>query len=239
MCALENQFARLHTTGTNVTFTHALPLMCVDELGERDLVALKVDASEVVLWRDDRGSLNLWDDRCCHRGVRLSIGTHTGSELKCRYHGWKFASGGACTFIPAHPDQTPPLAARSVVHTCVEKYGLLWVLGSGSELPVWPVLNGASVTTLRSVTVHAGLAAVRSELEARFPIEQREDFWMMTCRDVDGKRTPLILALLPESHESTAIHTAVRGAFSGEVWLRLARAHNDELKSVRASLESI
>lgn len=225
-------------SATNVETADAMPLICADEVGARDLVSLKVNAAEYVVWRDDAGAFNLWEDRCCHRGVRLSIGTHTGTEVKCRYHGWLFGTGGACTFIPAHPNQKPPAGARSLAYPCTEKYGLLWLQEGRSEIPAWGAFENTATTTLRSVTIHAGLAAVRAALESRFTVEGRGAAWIATSRSMDAQTTPMVIALLPENSNCTTVHSVVRGTFERDAWLRLARAHNDELKMLRTRLES-
>jgi phenylpropionate dioxygenase-like ring-hydroxylating dioxygenase large terminal subunit len=36
---------------------------------------------EFAVWRADDGNVNVWENRCLHRGVRLSIGINEGSEL--------------------------------------------------------------------------------------------------------------------------------------------------------------
>ena len=85
------------------------PVARSEEVVARHVVQTQLLGQEAALWRDDSGLANAWENRCPHRGVRLSIGINTGSELQCRYHGWRYASGGGqCTFIPAHPDQKPP-----------------------------------------------------------------------------------------------------------------------------------
>jgi phenylpropionate dioxygenase-like ring-hydroxylating dioxygenase large terminal subunit len=72
------------------------------ELALRHVMHTQLLGQEIALWRDDAGALNAFENRCPHRGVRLSIGTNTGMELRCQYHGWRFASGGGrCAFIPA------------------------------------------------------------------------------------------------------------------------------------------
>jgi phenylpropionate dioxygenase-like ring-hydroxylating dioxygenase large terminal subunit len=59
---------------------------------------------ELAVWRADDGYVNVWQNRCLHRGVRLSIAINDGRELKCQYHGWRYANRTAgCTYIPAHP----------------------------------------------------------------------------------------------------------------------------------------
>lgn len=80
---------------------------------------------ELVLWRDSRGACRAWEDRCPHRGTRLSIGQVEGDSLVCRYHGWKFGSGGACLHVPAQPEAPLPAASARRFAAC-EAYGLIW-----------------------------------------------------------------------------------------------------------------
>ncbi len=42
---------------------------------------------DLAIWRADDGFINVWADRCIHRGVRLSVGINDGAELACQYHG--------------------------------------------------------------------------------------------------------------------------------------------------------
>src|SRR5687767_8797209 len=81
----------------------------------------------LVLWRDSRGAVHVFDDVCIHRGTALSLGQVRGDELVCAYHGWRYGAGGACTFIPQLPDPTQvPARARATAHRCQERYGLVW-----------------------------------------------------------------------------------------------------------------
>ena|SRR5688572_17432090 len=91
----------------------------------------------LVLWRDSRGAVHAFDDLCVHRGTALSLGQVRGDELVCAYHGWRYGTEGACTFIPQLPDPTRvPARARAVTHACQERYGLVWV---ALEAPRWPL----------------------------------------------------------------------------------------------------
>ncbi len=130
------------------------------------MVQAQLLGQELALWRDDAGAVNAWANRCPHRGVRLSIGIHTGGELRCRYHGWRFAAGsGRCTLIPAHPGQKPASTLHATVHRAVERHGYVWVgLGRELESPRLPVHAAASATTLRSMFVNAPADAVRPRL---------------------------------------------------------------------------
>jgi phenylpropionate dioxygenase-like ring-hydroxylating dioxygenase large terminal subunit len=82
---------------------------------------------DLVLWRAVDGSLHAWDDRCPHRGTRLSLGEVRGDHLVCAYHGWNFAGDGRCDYLPAHPKQTPPKQACVRTYSVEERHGLVFV----------------------------------------------------------------------------------------------------------------
>ena len=111
---------------------------------------------ELAVWRADDGFVNVWENRCLHRGVRLTIGTNDGRELVCRYHGWRYASRTAgCTYIPAHPADAPARTICNRTFPAVERYGLVW---SGAdpdgELPTIEALAGGAFA-LRGLAVRA------------------------------------------------------------------------------------
>jgi hypothetical protein len=45
----------------------------------------------IVVWRDDQGQVHALEDRCPHRGARLSLGWNLGNRVACWYHGVEFA----------------------------------------------------------------------------------------------------------------------------------------------------
>ena len=64
------------------------------------------------MWRDSDGVAHVWEDRCPHRGMRLSLGFVRGDQIACLYHGWRYDAAGQCRYIPAHPQLTPPETIR-------------------------------------------------------------------------------------------------------------------------------
>ena len=54
----------------------------------------------LVLYRTSEGEIVALEDRCPHRFAPLSIGRLEGDELRCMYHGLKFAPDGRCIEIP-------------------------------------------------------------------------------------------------------------------------------------------
>jgi phenylpropionate dioxygenase-like ring-hydroxylating dioxygenase large terminal subunit len=102
--------------------------------------AIRLAGVDVVLWRDSSGEAHAWQDRCPHRGAKLSLGRVDGDVLVCGYHGWNYGVDGKCVRMPSHPSQRPPAAACATVYAACEKYGIVWVcLGAPArELDVFP-----------------------------------------------------------------------------------------------------
>jgi phenylpropionate dioxygenase-like ring-hydroxylating dioxygenase large terminal subunit len=70
------------------------------ELEPGRILARTIIDQPVALWRTSAGEIVALEDRCCHRFAPLSLGRLEGDELRCMYHGLKFASDGRCTEIP-------------------------------------------------------------------------------------------------------------------------------------------
>lgn len=114
--------------------------------------AVLLDGKELVIWRGDGGaqsSAHVWEDRCPHRGMRLSLGFVRDNSLNCLYHGWQYGASSSCIRIPAHPDLQVAPTIKANAYESAEAGGLVWVrlVGSGS-LPaltdhVTPVLSFA------------------------------------------------------------------------------------------------
>jgi phenylpropionate dioxygenase-like ring-hydroxylating dioxygenase large terminal subunit len=82
---------------------------------------------EGIAWRSADGAVQAWDDRCPHRGSRLSLGRIEGDRVVCAYHGWQFDASGQCRLQPAQPRETPPRTACARRFHAAEAHGLLWV----------------------------------------------------------------------------------------------------------------
>lgn len=103
---------------------HPVARSCEIETGR--ITAVRLLGQEFVVWRSGDGAVHVWEDRCAHRGVRLSLGRIAEDRLICAYHGWEYASDGQCVRYPAHERQAP--SPRATARTCkaVERYGLVW-----------------------------------------------------------------------------------------------------------------
>src|SRR5688572_30497281 len=70
------------------------------ELIDGRLLARTILDRPVLLYRGDSGRVVALDNRCCHRGAKLSNGRREGDDIRCMYHGLKFDPGGKCIQIP-------------------------------------------------------------------------------------------------------------------------------------------
>lgn len=89
--------------------------------------AVILENREIVVWRGDDGEVHAWDDRCPHRGMRLSYGFVRGTSLNCLYHGWQYEGSSRCMRIPAHPDLQVPKTIRATAYAVRDIGGIVWM----------------------------------------------------------------------------------------------------------------
>ena len=115
----------------------------------------------LVIWRDGGGRPHAMRDLCSHRGTALSLGSVTGDEIVCPYHGWRYGVDGRCTAIPQLEDPTRvPAKARVASYRCQERYGLVWV---ALDEPRWPIPDLPELESPGWKTVCCGPYAWNSE----------------------------------------------------------------------------
>jgi phenylpropionate dioxygenase-like ring-hydroxylating dioxygenase large terminal subunit len=83
---------------------------------------------DIVVWRDSQGKIHVHDDRCLHRGAKLSVGQVINDHLRCAYHGWCYDTSGQCVTIPTSKTAQTKLAPRLRLDTLdtQERAGLVW-----------------------------------------------------------------------------------------------------------------
>jgi phenylpropionate dioxygenase-like ring-hydroxylating dioxygenase large terminal subunit len=101
------------------------PVCAEADLGDAPL-ALRALGVDLVLWRHG-DAVAAFDDRCPHRGARLSLGRVVGDALQCAYHGWCFDRAGECRRVPALPGFVPPAGHAVAAWRVAAAHGLLWV----------------------------------------------------------------------------------------------------------------
>jgi len=95
-------------------------------------LALTVAGERVVLFRGADGAPAALIDQCPHRGVALSLGRVEKGEIRCPFHGWRFAPDGSNQLIPWNPDaKRDKLCAKAL--PARERDGVLWLHTSTGE----------------------------------------------------------------------------------------------------------
>lgn len=114
--------------------------------------AVILDGQELVIWRSESGAVQVWEDRCPHRGMRLSFGFVRGEALNCLYHGWQYGADGPCKRIPAHPNLSVPPTIRANAYASAETGGFILVEMSTEPAPAPVLLTGRPIASLAIAT---------------------------------------------------------------------------------------
>jgi len=208
------------------------------------------------VWRADDGHVNVWENRCLHRGVRLSIGSNDGTELICQYHGWRYANRTAgCTYIPAHPADAPARTICNTTYPVVEQYGLIW--SGESPLGALPEISSLtrSFLTLRSIPINASLHRVRDALlDYQLPTPRKSDFldlnWQIAdeftligqplrvAESSEHNTTSLVLVLQPVDAERTVVRGVQSEVTDAADPIDLLKLHTRQLSTLRKQIEA-
>ncbi len=146
---------------------------------------------ELAIWRSASGAMEVWENRCPHRSVRLSLGFVVGEELVCRYHGWRYDRDGHCVSVPSSPKDASPPAACARTYLSRESDGIVWA--SLARMPAgYPPRLGDDLVPSRSFTV---------DLDAdTFALQAERAGWLQgqsTCVWQEGALALLIQPLMP------------------------------------------
>jgi nitrite reductase/ring-hydroxylating ferredoxin subunit len=178
---------------------------------------------EIVVWRDAAGVAHAWEDRCPHRGMRLSFGFVRGDRIACLYHGWQYDAAGQCRYIPAHPELNVPAAIRTTVFASSERLGMVWVYSDlGNVTPPDPPPERAPMTPVRSIYHDRPAETVAEHLLAgdvppfagaapRTAVARPASLMSLTFENAE-----LVAALQPVGQGRSALHLAIAGR--GEDW---------------------
>ena len=117
------------------------PVCQSTQVGEHP-IGLQRLGCDIVLWRDSHRKIHAHDDRCLHRGAKLSVGKVVNDELRCAYHGWCYDTSGQCTTIPTSKTAQAKLAPRLRLRQfdTQERAGLVWAYFSEDESVSTPPL---------------------------------------------------------------------------------------------------
>lgn len=87
----------------------------------------------IALWRDAAGSVHAVEDRCPHRGARLSQGWNLRDRLSCCYHGVEVDAGGVVRRVPAQVKSSMEGRKCNIAYAVTEQAGAVFVwFGDGT-----------------------------------------------------------------------------------------------------------
>jgi ferredoxin-NADP reductase/nitrite reductase/ring-hydroxylating ferredoxin subunit len=232
------------------------PVAASSDLPRRHVYQGQLLGQEFAVWRADDGQVNVWENRCLHRGVRLSIGLNLGTELKCQYHGWRYASGTAsCLYIPAHPANAPPRTIRNRVYPSTERHGLIWSsLDPEQDTPSLPIPDAAQALALRAIPVNAPAPLVLQALqEHRFlptgassgteqdctsEVTAVANFAVRIMCGLGGFESTAIFFVQPTSSHGSTIRGLLMEDVDAERRIETLRRHNRALQLLRDEIEA-
>jgi nitrite reductase/ring-hydroxylating ferredoxin subunit len=197
---------------------------------------------ELVVWRDNSGVAHVWEDRCPHRGMKLSFGFVRGDHIACLYHGWQYNSGGHCQYIPAHPALDVPKTIKVPVYPVHERSGMVWTTLSENPLslpeddePVMPLRSlylGCSFDAAVAALAASRLVPFASETPANTTVSRLSD----TLFAISSAQDRLLVGVQAISNARTALHLSIVG--SAERYNGAGQNHfNDWALQVRNAVE--
>lgn len=209
----------------------------------------RIGEHDLAIWRGADGAVRAWQNRCPHRGMRLSFGFVRENRLTCLYHGWTYDGQGSCAAIPAHPHLVPPRTITTFVYDCFENAGLIWVASKGA-LDATPSVDGEWYA-VRSIKIDADASEIFSALNSLdFDAGSAEDGGLVitstslpasplnhTVRlGSAGDRTSILCAVQAVSPTESMLHISIDGPHAREPELR--RAVSDWAKGLRSDVEA-
>ncbi len=235
-------------------FTRWHPVARADDVPYRHVFQGQLLGRELAIWRADDDFVNVWENRCLHRGVRLSIGINNGADLRCQYHGWRYANRSAgCTYIPAHPADAPARTICNRTFPSVERYGLIW---SGEdpigEPPIVQALEDGDPFGLRNLAANAPADLVLAHLaEHRFQpshlldgqhadmtAEQTDDGSITLTSAHDGMTSTAAFFVQPVDAGRSVIRGVLVDTPPQQARLAVLRHHATELRNLVERIEA-
>jgi len=225
------------------------PIAAGTDLAARHVFHARLLGRELAVWRADDGHPNAWENRCLHRGVRLTIGINDGAELVCRYHGWRYANRTAeCTYIPAHPADAPARTVCNTRYPLIERHGLLWCAEAPGPATSLPELPDELSLTMRAIPVAAPLAAVRTALIELGAVHDGKQLHgaigevLYLLQPVDASRTVIRGLLRPAADRSRDERTdraaTANATAYGAADEALLLEHDERLERLRRAIEA-
>ena len=109
-------------------------------------IPLRLFGEDLVMFRDDTGSVGLLGLHCSHRGTDLSYGRIEDGGLRCIYHGWLYDVQGECLETPGEPAGSRLReGVRHPAYPCQEAGDVIFTYMGPGEPPLLPNYEVLSV----------------------------------------------------------------------------------------------
>ena len=217
------------------------PIASSLDVPKRHVYHAQLLGREFAVWRADVGNVNVWENRCLHRGVRLSIGINEGTELRCQYHGWRYANRTAgCTYIPAHPADAPSRTICNNTYPVCEFLGMIW---SGEEAigDIPSFKNFDEFTVLRPLPMNAHFDLVKKMVISKYSQlnysvkEEANGAFIVTS----GIAQNILFFVQPQDSKLSVLRGVVNQALLGTERFDFLKKHNQILQILRSEIENI
>ncbi|MBB1251127.1 Rieske (2Fe-2S) protein [Rhizobium sp. G21] len=197
----------------------------------------QIDGFEIVVWRDNSGKAHVWEDRCPHRGMRMSFGFVRGDHIACLYHGWQYDTGGQCRYIPAHPDLEVPATIKIPSYAVTERGGVIWTsLKETADALALPVVSD-DVTPIRSLYIDRSIEAI-APLLACLPVDGADvTVELLSSGAVlfTSGAVKLLIAGQAIPPEKCALHIAAIGAVDASTRKQIAKWAENARRMIEAA----
>jgi nitrite reductase/ring-hydroxylating ferredoxin subunit len=234
------------------------PICNRDDLQATHIFETELLGRELAVWRGSGGAVNVWANRCPHRGMRLTVGAILGGELRCAYHGYRYAEGsGWCTSIPAQPGRAPPRSLYASTYPVFEAANLVWTRLVGDESGgASPPAISKNSTSLYGLAVKSQpsdvgtlLARYRFRPSAALAQPETEDELCSTSQ-IDAysfqsvarkgpMTTEVRLFLQPVDARCTVVHGILCGEIAAGLLIPALRHHAQQLTRLRDACERL
>ena len=185
------------------------PVALADDIGPGQSAGTRLFDRELCIWRDADGHPHAWEDRCPHRGMRLSFGFVRGDRIACLYHGWQYDTQGQCRLIPAHPDLEVPASIHVASYPCVDRLGMLWAYsGATSDTPPDLIIAQSAVAPVRSLYIDCAPAMVLRQLAVH---SKNIGSSGVPILSIEAEGQNLMAGVHPFGKTKTALHIVLPG----------------------------
>ncbi|MET0752564.1 MAG: Rieske 2Fe-2S domain-containing protein [Pyrinomonadaceae bacterium] len=130
------------------------PIAWSKTLKDNPLAATVLD-KQIVVFRDNEGKAQVMEDRCLHKGVKLSGGRCVSTGIECPYHGWIFNAKGEVVKVPSHLEGDKMPTRRVAAYRTIEQQETIWFTFSDKPYrenpPDWHFYEKHSFTTVLDI----------------------------------------------------------------------------------------